>query len=82
VIKPGKNKVIVELYKLTNPYIYLPETYKLPELSVAEIIDGNGLFESGIQVLVPTKAGLGIKSNGSNLRLINLSDIMARIIPD
>jgi len=79
VIKPGKGKAIVELYQLTNPYIFLPETYKRPVLSIAEIIDGNGEIESGTQVLVPTKAGLTIKENGNKLRLINLSDILAYI---
>ena len=77
MIKPGKNKVIVELYNLTNPYIYLPETYKKPSLSVAEIIDGNDYFNSGQMVLVPTLAGIGIKSNGFTHRLMNKSDILA-----
>jgi len=79
-IKPGKNKVLVCLYNLTNPYIHLPDEYKKPALSVAEIIDGNGAFIQGQKVLVPTKAGLDIRDGKNKHRLININDIVASII--
>ena len=84
MLRPGKNKVLVNIYNLTNPYIYLPEDYKKPKLSVAEIIDGNGEFKRGSKVLVPTLAGLSVtvmdtEKNKDRLRLVNSSDILAYI---
>ena len=76
---PAQGKVLVEIHTLKHPLIHLPDTVTQPKLSVAEIINGNGSFDEGQLVLVPTKAGLIIKENNIKYRLINESDIAAEL---
>lgn len=79
MIQPMPGKILVELFSLQNPYIHLPDTIRLStKLSVAEVVLG-GSFEKGQKVLVPSKAGLDIKENGTRYRLINESDIVAEV---
>lgn len=75
---PARGKVLVSVLKLTHPELYLPDSYK-PDLSVAMIVEGNGSFETNSKVLIPTKAGLDINEGGARYRLINESDVVAKV---
>lgn len=77
---PIKGKALVDIYKLTNPDIILPASYKT-ELSVAKIISSQE-YDTDIRVLIPTSAGLNVRENGKSYRLINESDIIAVIQDD
>ncbi|KKN69256.1 hypothetical protein LCGC14_0442510 [marine sediment metagenome] len=79
MIIPARGKVLVEVYSQKHSLIHLPETVTLPELSVAEIVNGNGNFPKGQLVLIPTKAGLNINEGGIIVRLVNESDVVAEI---
>jgi len=79
MIKPLNGKVLVEMHHLVSPFIVLPETITMPPLSVAEIAESSMLFIKGQKVLVPTMAGLDISENGDTFRLINESDVVARL---
>jgi len=81
MIIPAQGKILVEVYAQKHSLIHLPESVTQPKLSVAEIVKGgNGSFPKGQLILVPTRAGLIIRENGTKYRLINESDIVAEII--
>jgi len=79
MITPTKGKILVEVFKLVHSSLVLPDTVKKPELSVAEVINGNGFCADGCRVLIPTKAGLNIRQGDVVYRLLNESDIIAVI---
>lgn len=81
MIIPAQSKILVEVYAQKHSLIHLPEFVTQPNLSVAEIVKGgNGSFNIGQLILIPTRAGLIIRENGTKYRLINESDIIAKII--
>jgi hypothetical protein len=57
--------------------LFLPESIKKPDLSVAVIVDGNGTLAKNAQVLVPTLAGIDIREGDDVYRLMNASDVVA-----
>ncbi len=79
MIIPARGKILVEMHSLTHPTLQLPETAKKPDLSIAEIVNGNGSFITGELVLVPTMAGLNIVEDDIKYRLVNELDIIARV---
>lgn len=82
MIIPAIGKVLVEVFKLTHSTLVLPETVKKPELSVAQVINGNSLCANGCKVLIPTRAGLDIKDGENHYRLLNESDVVAILKED